>query len=54
MKRTRKIDIRWNDYEIDQIEEARGATAFSEFVRSAALEKAIEINDHVGIPQKYQ
>lgn len=53
MKRDRKIDIRWNQYEIDQIDEARGTIKFSEYVRNAALEKAIDENDHVGHPQRY-
>lgn len=54
MKRDKKIDIRWNQYEIDQINEARGTMPFSEYVRGAALERAIENNDHVGLPQRYE
>lgn len=39
-------DIRWTQHELDLIEEARGSQSFSEFVRDAALEKAIMHNDH--------
>lgn len=46
MKRDIKRDIRWNQWEIDQINEARDQQDFSEYVRSAAIEKAIEDNDH--------
>lgn len=53
MKRDKKIDIRWNQYEIDQINEARGTMPFSEYVRNATLEQAISDNDHVGVPQRY-
>jgi len=48
MSRNVTIQIRWSQYEIDQISEARGSTTFSEFVRDAAITKAIETNNHVG------
>jgi len=40
-------DIRWTQHEIDLIDEAREHQSFSEFVRDAALEKAIKHTDHV-------
>lgn len=49
MKRDKKIDIRWNVWELQQINEARGSQDFSEWVRNAAIEKALEENDHAGI-----
>jgi len=48
MSRDLTIQIRWSQYELDQINEARGTTTFSEFVRDAAITRAIEINGHVG------
>lgn len=37
--------IRWSQHELDTINEAREEQDFSDFVRNAAMEKAIEIND---------
>lgn len=41
-------DIRWTEHELTLIDEARGTQTFSEFVREAALEKAIETTDYAG------
>jgi hypothetical protein len=43
MKRTIRKDIRWNEYEIDTIESVLNGQDFSDFVRSAALDKAITL-----------
>jgi len=50
-KRDKKADIRWSQYELDMIHEARGETTLSDFVRDAAITKAIEINDYVKVPK---
>lgn len=42
MKRNIRKDIRWNQNEIDRIDEARGDVDFSEFVRDAAMDKVVE------------
>ncbi len=41
MKRTIRKDIRWNQDEIDRIDEAREHTDFSEFVRDAVMDKVV-------------
>lgn len=45
MKRDIRKDIRWNQDEIDRIDSARGDVDFSEFVRDAAMEKVIKIEN---------
>jgi len=52
-KRDKKADIRWSQYELDMIHEARGETTLSDFVRDAAITKAIEINDYVKVPKSW-
>lgn len=47
MKRNIKRDIRWNEYEIEMIDEARKEQDFSEFVRTAALDKALHENGNI-------
>jgi len=42
MKRSIRKDIRWNEYEIERIDAARGEQDFSDFVRSATMDKVIE------------
>lgn len=42
MKRDNRIQIRWTDYEKEVIDEARGDTEFSQYVREAAMEKALK------------
>lgn len=45
MRRDNRIQIRWTDWEKEQIDEARGDSDFSLFVREAALERAQKINE---------
>lgn len=43
MKRNVRKDIRWTQHELDTIDQARGDVEFSDFVREAAMDKAIEV-----------
>lgn len=43
MKRNVRKDIRWTQHELDTIDQARGDSEFSDFVREAAMESAISI-----------
>lgn len=48
MKRDITRQIRWNEHEIELIEKVRGHQDFSDFVRNAAMEKAIEYESENG------
>ena len=42
MKRTIRKDIRWNQDEIERIDLVRGEQEFSDFVRTAVMDKVYE------------
>lgn len=47
MKRTVRRDIRWNQLEINRINDARGEQEFSEFVRNATMDKVIKYENEL-------
>lgn len=42
MSRDNRIQIRWNDHEKETVDKARGDIDFSQYVRDAAMEKALK------------